>query len=223
MFSNDELFDNIDFNSIKDALVTNNVGVFFESKKEKEEIDNSVYNNVDVINYNISNLYFNENLRCFLKKEDFDLFVQFIEKSNELIKELEKCTSIDKSLKKEKYKSIKDKVYSANSLDLILQYYTDFENEIYNIRESMKYYSYFTTGTLVPKNVKDNLNYTISINLEDSSVCVTDLSTKQEEVSKTITPISDEEKDIKYYMSKYSNSYFKREDDIEYLLKIAYE
>lgn len=222
MFSKDELLDNIDFNGLKNALVTNNVGSFFESEKDKADVnENTIDNNFDVVNYNISNLYFNENLRCFIKKEDFDLFVQFIEKSNELIKELEKCTSMDKNLKREKYKNIKEKVYNANSLDLILQYYTDFENEIYDIGENMKYYSYFSTGYLVPKIIKDNLNYTVSINIEDNSVYINESTPKKEELVKT-SYINKSQKDIEYYLSKYASSYSIREDNVKKILKIAY-
>ena len=165
----------------------------------------------------ISEYYFNSEKRQLLASEDIFVFSRVVENANELISKINEL-NIEDSFKKLKFKEIKSKILDCHSLTIALEYYSDFELEIYKINSRINEYSnigYDKTNASYDTERSERKN---KIENEDSEDFVLTIDTETNFISRKsidedkMTNTCDKRnmvdfndgKNIQYYIDKYS-------------------
>lgn len=91
-------------------------------------------------NIHLSNFYFDLNKRDTLSDDEKFIFSKLIGLANDLISRINN-SNLDNSIKERKFRYIKSKITDCYSLSLALEYYLDFELEVYKIDSKTDEYS----------------------------------------------------------------------------------
>lgn len=161
-------------------------------------------------NIHLSNYYFDLNKRDTLSDNEKFIFSKLIGLANDLISKINN-SNLENSLKEVKFKNIKSKITNCYSLSLAMEYYLDFEFELYKIDSkineycNLEYINKYANSDLSNKK-------TLTINTETKLTKLTSTNEDNEievignnlDNNSIIDFESKKIKDINFYINKYN-------------------
>ena len=161
-------------------------------------------------NIHLSNFYFDLNKRDTLSDDEKFIFSKLIGLANDLISRINN-SNLDNSIKEKKFRYIKSKITDCHSLSLALEYYLDFELEVYKIDSKTDEYSNLEYTKSEDTNSDSSKKNTLTINTETKFISKTkdnDGNKPKDNNEKNNSIIELETKKVKnisFYVDKYNS------------------